>query len=105
MRLSATGKGESDPVADNDSASGRQQNRRVEVIIGKALHKRSITFEPAQRKLRGCFVRGDGSDGVAVLHQGAHRRGIHGSVVTKCYLCDWTSCAPNPKCARTFAMT
>jgi len=33
IRLSASGKGESDPVAANDSASGRQQNRRVEVII------------------------------------------------------------------------
>jgi outer membrane protein OmpA-like peptidoglycan-associated protein len=33
MRLSALGKGRSDPVADNDSAAGRQQNRRVEVII------------------------------------------------------------------------
>jgi outer membrane protein OmpA-like peptidoglycan-associated protein len=33
IRLSASGKGESDPVANNDSSSGRQQNRRVEVII------------------------------------------------------------------------
>jgi outer membrane protein OmpA-like peptidoglycan-associated protein len=33
MRLSALGKGRSDPVADNESADGRQQNRRVEVII------------------------------------------------------------------------
>jgi len=33
MRLSSSGKGQSDPVAGNDSASGRQQNRRVEVII------------------------------------------------------------------------
>jgi outer membrane protein OmpA-like peptidoglycan-associated protein len=32
-RLSALGKGESDPVAGNDSSAGRQQNRRVEVII------------------------------------------------------------------------
>jgi outer membrane protein OmpA-like peptidoglycan-associated protein len=32
-RLSASGKGQSDPVADNESAAGRQQNRRVEVII------------------------------------------------------------------------
>jgi len=32
-RLAASGKGENDPVADNDSAAGRQQNRRVEVII------------------------------------------------------------------------
>jgi outer membrane protein OmpA-like peptidoglycan-associated protein len=33
MRLTSTGKGASDPVAGNDTASGRQQNRRVEVII------------------------------------------------------------------------
>ncbi len=33
IRLSASGRGESDPVAGNDSAAGRQQNRRVEVII------------------------------------------------------------------------
>ena len=33
MRLAAAGKGESQPVASNDSATGRQQNRRVEVII------------------------------------------------------------------------
>ncbi len=33
MRLTSSGKGESDPIASNDSAAGRQQNRRVEVII------------------------------------------------------------------------
>lgn len=32
-RLSSSGKGETLPIAGNDSASGRQQNRRVEVII------------------------------------------------------------------------
>jgi outer membrane protein OmpA-like peptidoglycan-associated protein len=32
-RLSASGKGKDSPVADNSSATGRQQNRRVEVII------------------------------------------------------------------------
>jgi len=32
-RLLAIGKGQSDPIADNDSRAGRQQNRRAEVII------------------------------------------------------------------------
>jgi outer membrane protein OmpA-like peptidoglycan-associated protein len=32
-RLSASGEGERSPVAGNDTAEGRQQNRRVEVII------------------------------------------------------------------------
>ena len=32
-RLSALGKGESEPVASNQSAAGRASNRRVEVII------------------------------------------------------------------------
>ena len=33
QRLVASGKGEAQPLADNNSESGRQQNRRVEVII------------------------------------------------------------------------
>jgi outer membrane protein OmpA-like peptidoglycan-associated protein len=32
-RLSASGKGQSEPVASNATAEGRQQNRRVEVLI------------------------------------------------------------------------
>lgn len=32
-RIHASGKSEDMPIADNDSATGRQQNRRVEVII------------------------------------------------------------------------
>jgi outer membrane protein OmpA-like peptidoglycan-associated protein len=32
-RLSASGKGKDSPVGDNSSATGRQQNRRVEVVI------------------------------------------------------------------------
>jgi outer membrane protein OmpA-like peptidoglycan-associated protein len=35
-RLSASGRGENSPVADNESSSGRQQNRRVEVVISPA---------------------------------------------------------------------
>jgi outer membrane protein OmpA-like peptidoglycan-associated protein len=32
-RLTTSGAGESTPVSSNDAAAGRQQNRRVEVII------------------------------------------------------------------------
>jgi outer membrane protein OmpA-like peptidoglycan-associated protein len=35
IRMTASGKGASDPVAGNDTASGRQQNRRVEIIISE----------------------------------------------------------------------
>lgn len=34
-RLSSAGRGENSPVADNESAAGRQQNRRVEVLINQ----------------------------------------------------------------------
>ncbi len=36
-RISASGKGEGSPVAGNDSFTGRQQNRRVEVIISNTV--------------------------------------------------------------------
>jgi outer membrane protein OmpA-like peptidoglycan-associated protein len=36
-RLSSSGRGENAPVADNESAAGRQQNRRVEVVINQAV--------------------------------------------------------------------
>jgi len=35
-RLTSTGRGENAPVADNESLAGRQQNRRVEVVISEA---------------------------------------------------------------------
>jgi outer membrane protein OmpA-like peptidoglycan-associated protein len=34
-RLTSSGRGEGSPVADNESAAGRQQNRRVEVVISQ----------------------------------------------------------------------
>ncbi|MGK2915171.1 MAG: OmpA family protein [Porticoccaceae bacterium] len=36
-RLAATGMGEGSPVSGNDSATGRQQNRRVDVIIANTV--------------------------------------------------------------------
>ena len=35
-RIQARGLGKSSPVADNSSSTGRQQNRRVEVIISNS---------------------------------------------------------------------
>jgi len=35
-RLTSRGRGENSPIADNESAAGRQQNRRVEVVIDQA---------------------------------------------------------------------
>ncbi len=32
-RLIATGYGESNPVANNETASGRAQNRRIDIVI------------------------------------------------------------------------
>jgi outer membrane protein OmpA-like peptidoglycan-associated protein len=32
-RISAVGHGENDPVADNGTASGRRQNRRVDILL------------------------------------------------------------------------
>lgn len=44
-RIQTRGLGKSSPVADNDSATGRQQNRRVEVIISES-DGRSATRTP-----------------------------------------------------------
>ncbi len=35
-RLSATGYGESDPIASNDTAEGRERNRRIEFILSRS---------------------------------------------------------------------
>ncbi len=35
-RVTAKGRGESDPIAPNTTADGRQQNRRTEVVLVRA---------------------------------------------------------------------
>jgi outer membrane protein OmpA-like peptidoglycan-associated protein len=50
FRLTASGKGESSPIADNATSKGRQQNRRVEVIIPEAPATRED--QQAGRKFR-----------------------------------------------------
>jgi len=59
-RLTAFGKGEGSPVADNSSPEGRQQNRRVEVIIAELpaqttrqeVQKYPVTKQTAESGLR-----------------------------------------------------
>jgi outer membrane protein OmpA-like peptidoglycan-associated protein len=41
-RLSSSGLGEGSPVADNDTDTGRQQNRRVELIISNVTATSSL---------------------------------------------------------------
>ena len=45
-RLSSSGRGENAPVADNESSAGRQQNRRVEVVISQSDDAQTKTTSP-----------------------------------------------------------
>jgi outer membrane protein OmpA-like peptidoglycan-associated protein len=47
-RIETTGKGEAEPVATNETAAGRQQNRRVEVAIYASEEYRERVKERAQ---------------------------------------------------------
>jgi outer membrane protein OmpA-like peptidoglycan-associated protein len=48
-RVRAVGRGEEYPVATNSTAAGRQQNRRVEIVLSDASGRFAQSEEPAQR--------------------------------------------------------
>lgn len=48
-RVTAVGKGESNPVADNDTPEGRAMNRRVEIVIGKSTGMPSGGMQPGMQ--------------------------------------------------------
>jgi len=45
-RLSAVGKGPADPVADNGTAEGRANNRRVEIVLARPAKDSSDVYSP-----------------------------------------------------------
>jgi type VI secretion system protein ImpK len=38
-RFFAEGRGEAEPVADNETAAGRERNRRIEVVIERGIQR------------------------------------------------------------------
>ncbi len=49
-RIKATGKGESEPVTENDTAEGRAMNRRVEVKLSQYNTSKTVRTEKERKK-------------------------------------------------------
>jgi outer membrane protein OmpA-like peptidoglycan-associated protein len=59
-RLRAVGRGESDPIASNDTPSGRASNRRVEIVLNSSEQRTGATPTPAGQDRQN--VRGTDSN-------------------------------------------
>ena len=56
--ISAEGRGEAEPIADNDTAEGRERNRRVEVFVdGTAENAEQVAKEPVENKISELIKR------------------------------------------------
>jgi outer membrane protein OmpA-like peptidoglycan-associated protein len=65
-RIRAVGKGESNPVASNDTAEGRANNRRVEIVVERATGTPSSAQSDDTRQDRPASARPSSTDSNAV---------------------------------------
>lgn len=63
QRITAVGRGESSPIADNESAEGRATNRRVEIVVSAAAGGSAGTGMSQQSSPTGATGTGSGATG------------------------------------------